>query len=125
MNFGMFTILLTLFLFAPLFFTAAELEQPEPIKVEWEVTEILVRVYWMNGRAIRTTWNEHNPYNQSVAAEEVLYAFSECDDAADWGGSYTECDIYTPFPKYVDDETVCRIGHEMMHGFVGEYHGDQ
>ena len=125
-----FPMLLVCVLVSPLFYFAATSAsaQPEPelISVKWEVTEILVKVYWMNGQAIRSTWNKHNPDNLSLEVNEVLHAFSECDDPEDWEkAGYTECDIYMQFPKYVDDERTCYIGHEMMHGFSGDYHGDQ
>ena len=55
-----------------------------------------------------------------MESEEELFAFSECDDADDWHGIYTECDIYAEFPKYVGDFD--SIGHELMHGLAGDFH---
>jgi hypothetical protein len=133
-----FATMLSLLLVFPLFYIVAdsassqepqqvESTEPERINPEWHVTEVLIRVHWMNGRAIRTEWNRQNPDDTSVEDDEFLYAWSSCDEPTDWESDvpYTECDMYASFPKFVDDELTCHIGHEAMHGFAGDYHGDQ
>lgn len=36
--------------------------------------------------------------------------------------NYSHCDLYVVLPKYVDDEWVNTIGHEVLHGLLGDYH---
>lgn len=36
--------------------------------------------------------------------------------------NYSHCDLYLVLPKYVDDEWVNTVGHEVLHGLFGDYH---
>jgi hypothetical protein len=96
-------------------------EEPERVVPTQEVTTVCASVYWMNAEAIRSEWDRLVPEDR-VPEDEYLKAFSNCDDIEDLDGLTMECDIYAQFPQTVDDDRITSIGHEIMHGFSGDYH---
>ncbi len=90
----------------------------EDVVPEFENRNLLIKVNWFDTtRELQETLTARN--------EEDFYdtaAYSECEVHYEDGDDIGFCELWVVRPKTVDKEHTKSIGHEVLHGLMGDYH---
>ena len=111
---GFFIIIFFVFL---LCFVAGDADA-EDVVPEYENTNVLLKINWFDTtkelQELLTVRNEEDFYDTA--------AYSECEVHYEGGDDIGFCEIWVVRPKTVDKEHTKSIGHEVLHGVLGDYH---
>lgn len=81
---------------------------------EFEVQNVGITVHWYDTKAqMQDDLGDLFPDRDYSAA-------SQCEKKPEFNISY--CDIYVVRPTMVDDNATLSIGHEVLHGLIGDFH---
>lgn len=81
---------------------------------EFEVQNVGITVHWYDSKAqMQDDLGDLFPDRDYSAA-------SQCEKKPEFNISY--CDIYVVRPTMVDDNATLSIGHEVLHGLIGDFH---
>lgn len=95
-------------------FEVESLVPPEKVLPEHENHNLLIKVNWFD--TIRELQEELGPEYDDTQA------YSECEVHYEDGADIGFCEIWVVRPKSVDKEHTKSLGHEVLHGLLGDYH---
>ena len=99
-------------------FVACSLTLAEDVVPEYENRNLLIKINWFDTtkelQETLTVRNEEDFYDTA--------AYSECEVHYEDGDDIGFCEIWVVRPKSVDKEHTKSIGHEVLHGVLGDYH---
>jgi len=107
-----------------IFFTS--IVAAENVEPDFEITNVLSTISFFD---TVTEMREHliDIYkdDDEVPADyfDYLLGYSECEWHVE--KNMAHCHLYVIRPQRVDDNETCTIGHEVLHGAWGYYHGDE
>jgi len=83
----------------------------EPIVATHYITNVLITMHLYDTKAEL----------QSDLEVDGVKGYSECEINEEENIAY--CDIYSVRPTHIDDDATTTVGHEVLHGVFGLYHG--
>lgn len=81
---------------------------------EFEVQNVGITVHWYDSK------EEMQDDLGDLFPDRDYSAASQCEKKPEFNISY--CDIYVVRPTMVDDNATLSIGHEVLHGLIGDFH---
>ena len=81
---------------------------------EFEVQNVGITVHWYD------TKDQMQEELGDLFPDRDYSAASQCEKKPEFNISY--CDIYVVRPTQVDDNATLSIGHEVLHGLIGDFH---
>ncbi len=91
----------------------------EDVVPEYENHNLLIKVNWYD--TVKEVREALEGRDEGVSYSDTL-AYSECEVHYEDGADIGFCEIWVVRPISVDKEHTKSLGHEVLHGLLGDYH---